>query len=256
MNTDTKQREKIAQVVALLKKSKSILFITGAGISADSGLPTYRGIGGLYNDKITEEGIPIEMALAGQTLERQPEVTWKYLAQIEKNLRNAKYNRGHEVIAEMERQFMRVWVLTQNIDGFHQAAGSKNVIDIHGNMHRLLCVRCGWRNNIKDFSEIEIPPSCPNCKAIARPDVVFFGEMLPEEKLTMLYQELKRGFDIYFSIGTTSVFPYIQQPIFYAKSAGCPTVEINPADTEISQVVDIKLDMRAAEALGLIWKNF
>ena len=253
MDTGVEQEKSIAQIVALLKKSKSILFITGAGISADSGLPTYRGIGGLYNDKITEEGIPIEMALAGETLEKHPEITWKYLSQIEKNCRNAKYNRGHEVIAEMEKHFQRVWVLTQNIDGFHRAAGSKNVIDIHGDMHKLLCAKCGWRKTIKDFSQIEIPPKCPDCNTTARPDVVFFGEMLPEDKLALLYRELKLGFDIYFSIGTTSVFPYIQQPIFLARSCGRPTVEINLADTEVSDIVDIKLGMRAAEALDMIW---
>jgi len=256
MDAGVGQEKKIEQVVELLKKSKSILFITGAGISADSGLPTYRGIGGLYNEKVTEEGIPIEMALAGETLEKQPEITWKYLSQIEKNCRNAKYNRGHEVIAQMEKVFERVWVLTQNIDGFHHAAGSKNVIDIHGNMHRLLCAKCGWRKIIKDFSEIEIPPLCPNCKTIARPDVVFFGEMLPADKLVILERELKRGFDIYFSIGTTSVFPYIQQPILYAKSSGSPAIEINPDDTEVSHIVDIKLHMRAAEALEALWRQY
>jgi len=256
MRADAKQDDKIAQVAGLLKKSQSILFITGAGISADSGLPTYRGIGGLYNDTVTEEGIPIEMALAGETLERQPQVTWKYLAQIEKNCRRARYNRGHEVIVEMEKRFERVWVLTQNIDGFHQAAGSKNVIDIHGNMHKLLCANCGWRRAIKDFREIQIPPLCPDCKGIARPDVVFFGEMLAEDKLAILYKELKQGFDIYFSVGTTSVFAYIQQPILYAKSCGRPTIEINPENTEVSHIVDIKLQMRAAEALEMIWREF
>ncbi len=80
----------IAQIARLLRNCKSILFITGAGSSADSGLPTYRGIGGLYNDKLTEDGIPVEMALAGETLRKRPEVTWKYLAQIEKNCRKAK----------------------------------------------------------------------------------------------------------------------------------------------------------------------
>lgn len=256
MNTQLKQDKKIAQVAGLLRKAKSVLFITGAGISADSGLPTYRGIGGLYNEAVTDEGIPIEMALAGETLQAHPEITWKYLAQIEKNCRNAQYNRGHAVIAEMERGLERIWVLTQNIDGFHHAAGSKNVIDIHGDMHRLLCTKCRWRAVIKSFSEISIPPRCPACKAIARPDVVFFGEMLPDDKLAILYRELGRGFDIYFSIGTTSVFPYIQQPILHAKSCGRPTVEINPADTEVSRIVDIKLAMGAAEALDLIWSAY
>ena len=148
----------ITRIAKLLKKSKNILFITGAGISADSGLPTYRGIGGLYNDKLTEDGIPVEMALAGETLKNRPQVTWKYLSEIEKNCRNAKFNRGHEVIAEMEKHFERVWVLTQNIDGFHYAAGSRYIIDIHGNMHKLACMSCGWRSEVKDYSLIDIPP--------------------------------------------------------------------------------------------------
>lgn len=246
----------IAQIAKLLKNCKSILFITGAGISADSGLPTYRGIGGLYNDKLTEDGIPVEMALAGETLQRQPEVTWKYLSEIEKNCRHAKFNRGHEVIAQMERHFERVWVLTQNIDGFHHAAGSRNVIDIHGDMHRLICTSCGWQDAVCDYSEIEIPPRCPECARFARPEVVFFGEMLPEDKLALLERELRRGFDIYFSIGTTSVFPYIRQPILVAKHLGRPTVEINLEDTQISDWVDFKLRMRAAEVLDALWQEY
>jgi NAD-dependent deacetylase len=245
----------IGQIAKLLKNCKSILFITGAGISADSGLPTYRGIGGLYNDKLTEDGIPVEMALAVETLREQPAVTWKYLSQIEKNCRNAKFNRGHEVIAEMEKRFERVWVLTQNIDGFHHAASSRNIIDIHGDMHKLACMRCGWRGVVKDYSEIDIPPTCHNCSGIVRPEVVFFGEMLPIDKLAVLERELTRGFDIYFSIGTSSVFPYIRQPIVAAKHLGRLTVEINPEDTEISQLVDIKLRMRAAVALDAIWRE-
>ncbi|MEK6727763.1 MAG: NAD-dependent protein deacylase [Candidatus Omnitrophota bacterium] len=249
------EQEKINKIVRILKESKSILFITGAGISADSGLPTYRGIGGLYNDKATEEGIPIEMALAGETLKSHPFITWKYLSQIEKNCRNAKFNRAHEVIAEMEKSFDRVWVLTQNIEGFHRCAGSRNVIEIHGNMHKLFCEGCAWRKTIKDFSEINIPPKCPECGRIVRPEVVFFGEQLPHKETKIFYDDLYKGFDIYFSIGTTSVFPYIQQPIIYAKQAKKPTVEINPDNTGISHLVDIKIPLRAAEALDIIWEE-
>ena len=246
----------IGQIAKLLKNCKSILFITGAGISADSGLPTYRGIGGLYNDKLTEDGISVEMALAGETLKKRPQVTWKYLSQIEKNCRNATFNRGHEVIAEMEKHFERVWVLTQNIDGFHCVAGSRNIIDIHGDMHKLACMSCGWRGVVKDYSGINIPPKCPACAGIARPEVIFFGEMLPKDKLAVLERELTRGFDIYFSIGTSSVFPYISQPMVVAKHVGRPTIEINLEDTEISDLVDIKLRMRAAEALDAIWSEY
>ena len=244
----------IRKIIELLKGCQSIFFITGAGISADSGLPTYRGIGGLYNDKATEEGIPIETALAGETLQNHPEITWKYLSQIEKNCRQAKFNRAHQVIAEMERYFKRVWVLTQNIDGFHSAAGSKNVIEIHGNMRKLRCMKCRWRAKVKDYSQItQIPPLCPECKGVVRPEVVFFGEMLPEYECQVLSEELTQGFDIYFSIGTTSVFSYIQQPIIEAKLLKRPTIEINPAHTEVSGLVDIKINLGAAVALDKIW---
>jgi len=115
-------QDKIKRITNLLKGAKSVLFITGAGISADSGLPTYRGISGLYNDTVTEDGISIEMALAGETLETKPHITWKYLARIEEKCRGAKPNRAHEIIKEMERHFERVSVFTQNIDGLHHRA--------------------------------------------------------------------------------------------------------------------------------------
>jgi NAD-dependent deacetylase len=256
MALDQQIKKQVARTVDLLRKSQSILFITGAGISADSGLPTYRGIGGLYNDSLTEDGIPIEMALAGETLATRPEITWKYLAQIEGNCRRAKFNRAHQVIAEMEKHFPRLWVLTQNIDGFHSACGSRNVIEIHGNLHKMLCPFCGWRKKIKDFSEIKIPPQCPDCQQIVRPEVVFFGEMLPAPELGVLSEQLQKGFDLYFSVGTSSVFPYIQQPIIMAKACQRPTIEINPEQTCVSHLVEIKLSLNAKTALDLIWKAY
>jgi len=256
METVIEEQDKIAKVAELLKSAKSILFITGAGISVDSGLPTYRGIGGLYEDKDTEDGIPVEMALAGHMLKANPAVTWKYIAQIERNCRNATFNRAHEVIAEMERHFERVWVLTQNVDGFHRAAGSKNVIDIHGDIHQILCTQCSWQDTVKDFSGLAIPPSCPECSALVRPNVVFFGEELPQEKFRLLQkEEISRGFDIYFSIGTTSVFPYIKGPIVHARALGKPTIEINPTKTAVSDIIDTKLSLGAAEALERTWRE-
>lgn len=256
MNLNLQHKGKIKKIVELLKQSKNILFITGAGISADSGLPTYRGIGGLYNEEATSDGIPIEMALAGQMLKNRPEITWKYLSQIEERCRHAKFNRGHEVIAEMEKHFPRVWVLTQNIDGFHYAAGSQHVIEIHGNFHKLFCPECSWHTTVGDYSQLKIPPPCPECSCIIRPEVVFFGESLPVKELEILTNELQKGFDLYFSVGTTSVFPYIQQPILLAKSLGRPTVEINPAQTQVSHLVDLKLPLKAKEALDAIWKEY
>jgi len=248
--------EKVDAVIGLLKGAKSILFVTGAGVSADSGLPTYRGVSGLYNGKVTTEGISIESALAGEMLHRRPEVTWKYLAQIEERCRGAKPNRAHEVIAAFENAFERVWVLTQNIDGLHHAAGSHCVIDIHGDLHDIACMSCSWRKQVKNYAGLKIPPRCPACQAVVRPEVVFFGEALPEKKLAVLQRELRRGFDVTFCVGTTSVFPYIQQPVYLAHQAGRPTIEINPSHTEVSDIVDVVWRAGAAEALDTLWKKW
>lgn len=244
--------ETIRAAATVLKKAKSILFITGAGISADSGLPTYRGIGGLYNDDRTEEGMPIEQALSVEVFRESPRVTWKYLCQIELNCRMAKFNRGHAVIAEIEQRFERVWVLTQNIDGFHLDAGSRNIIEIHGNLRRLYCPGCGWKTTVRDYSGLLIPPRCPSCAGYARPEVVLFNEQLPYEASKILSRELSDPFDLYFSIGTTSIFPYIQQPVIDARERGRPVIEINPGQTAVSRLADIKIALGAAESLDAI----
>jgi len=249
-------KDAIEHVVDILVRSHSLLFITGAGISADSGLPTYRGIGGLYNSEHPEEGFPIEEILSGEMLHRRPELTWKYLGKIEQATRGAKCNRAHQVIAEMESCFERVWTLTQNIDGLHRQAGAKNVLEIHGSLHNLICTKCQWQQTVVDYSGLTLPPKCPRCQAILRPKVVLFGEMLPEEILEQLSEQLDIGFDAIFSIGTTSVFPYISGPIELAHRCGWPTIEINPSTTRVSHLVSIKLSMRAAEAMDAIGTQY
>lgn len=240
------------EIAALLHSSRRTLFITGAGISADSGLPTYRGIGGLYEDDLTEEGIPIEEALSGTMLRRRPEITWKYLAQIERNCRHAGPNAAHRAIARLEQELPYVMVLTQNVDGLHRAAGSQNVVEIHGNVHRLQCTACGYREQVESLEGRVLPPLCPACGGTMRPEVVLFGEMLPETELDRYVDALEEGFDLVFSIGTTSVFPYIAQPVIQAIHAGVPTVEINPGRTQLSDHVDYQLPLGAAQALAML----
>jgi NAD-dependent deacetylase len=238
----------IAGIVEEMRHARRLLFITGAGISADSGLPTYRGIGGLYNDQHTEDQFPIETALSGTMLDTNPAITWKYLHQIENSCRGARFNAAHAVIAEWQEQF-EVCVLTQNIDGFHRDAGSRNLIEIHGDIHDLHCTRCAYTATVPDYSGLDLPPGCPRCGALVRPRVVLFGEMLPPPAVQHLYTELDRGFDLVFSIGTTSVFPYIAGPVAQASQAGIPTVEINPGDTPVTRFVDYKLASGAAASL-------
>ncbi len=251
-----KNMEAIEQVVEMLAHSRSILFITGAGISADSGLPTYRGSGGLYNVDSAEDGISIERVLSADILHEHPELTWKYLSQIERTCRGVRYNRAHEVIAEMERHFERVWTLTQNVTGLHRAAGARNVIEIHGDLHHLRCMRCRYRQTVEDYSQLQLPPRCPQCPSLLRPDVVLFDEALAAERLITLLMEVDRGFDMVFTVGTSSVFPYIADPVRLAADQGRPTVEINPDVTEVSDLVDVKLSLRAAPALDAIWQRY
>jgi len=241
------------EIAALLARAERPLFITGAGISADSGLPTYRGIGGLYNDRVTEEGFPIEEALSGHMLARRPEITWRYIGQIESNCREAGPNAAHRLIAALEKEKPGLWVLTQNIDSLHRKAGSKNLIEIHGTVHRLLCTVCSYEREVEDYSGLTLPPVCPECGRQVRPEVVLFGEMLPQLALRQLGQVMEEGPDIVFSIGTTSVFPYIAHPVWWARQNGVAAVEINPSETEVSMIASHCLKMGAALALTAIW---
>jgi NAD-dependent deacetylase len=249
----------IDRVVGLLRPESRLLFITGAGLSADSGLPTYRGVGGLYEGGLTTtHGLPVEEVLSSAMLKRRPELTWTYLNEIARSARGASPNRGHHVLAEMEGHFADVWILTQNVDGFHRAAGSRQVVDIHGDLHRLICTRCDYDRTVgaDDYAEFDVPPRCPSCGAIVRPDVVLFGEGLPMDKLNRFRGRLAEGFSAVFSVGTSSLFPYIEAPVYHARACGTPTVEINPGRTDLSDDVDIKITARAAEALDAIWARY
>ena len=246
MNTHMPTLETVAD---RLRAARRVLIVTGAGISAESGLPTYRGFGGLYERETTEEGYAIEEVLSGEMFARRPELVWKYLLEIEQATRGAKPNRGHEVIAELEQCIDEFWVLSQNVDGLHRAAGSRKLIEIHGNLHRLRCTQCQAEREVADYSGLEAPPRCTSCGGVLRPAVVLFGEMLPTQAILRLQSELMRGFDMVFSIGTSSGFPYIAEPVLLARREGVPTVEINPGETLVSDWVDYRI---AAPAAGVL----
>jgi NAD-dependent deacetylase len=247
----------IDRVVELLRPARRLLFITGAGLSADSGLPTYRGVGGLYaGGRTTPYGLPVEEVLSGAMMTTRPEITWQFILELERPTRQAVPNRGHEVIAEMESHFDAVWTLTQNVDGLHQRAGSRQVIDVHGDLHDLACRRCEYAQRVSDYAGLDLPPRCPKCQGILRPCVVLFGEELAETKTIQLWSEVRAGFDVVFSIGTSSLFPYIAAPVLRAREMGIPTVEINPESTAVTRRVDLKIAGRAAEALDRIWQQF
>ena len=241
----------IRSVATALKQAQRILVITGAGVSADSGMPTYRGLGGLYNG-MTAEGMPIEEALSGPVLQRDPALCWKYLAELGKACLAAQPNAGHEAIAALQQLKPECWLLTQNIDGFHRRAGSPNdrLIEIHGVLEPLYCQSCGAESaELAAYLQAALPPRCKQCAGVLRPPVVLFEEMLPEPAINQLYAELRKGFEVVLLVGTTASFPYISEPVLRTRAAGGLTVEINPARTSLSDVVDLCLPGRALDVL-------
>ena len=139
--------------------------------------------------------------------------------------------------------------MTHNVDGFHHGAGSRHVIELHGNLSRLYCCACRAAFENLDFDLSELPPRCLHCDGLVRPDVVLFGELLPQTAMHQYERELARGFDVMIAIGTTAVFPYIAAPLREATARGCLTVEINPDSTALSNEVRYHIAGPAREVL-------
>lgn len=246
------RRELLDATGVLLTQARSALFITGPALTADSGLPCFRGIPGLQRKK-PEDAKLFEAALAIETLQRKPMTTWKYLLEMDANVRAAQPNRGHEVLVLLERELKRSTIMTVNVDRLHQRAGSRNVIEMHGALHDLLCTRCEISTRHEGFGHLDMPPLCKACGTVLRPDMPLFGESLPADPFTRLQAELDVGFDIVFAIGVGTMFPYIARPLLVAKSEGIPTVEIGPQHTDLSDVVDFRFRGSPMRVLDLIW---
>ena len=238
-------------LAATLRGAGRVAFLTGAGLSAESGLPTYRGMGGLYNGMTRDEGRPIEDILSGATFAQSPALTWKYLREIERACRGAAPNAAHRLIAALEA-LCEVRVITQNVDGLHQAAGSSQIIELHGRLRELHCTRCRWRESAENFDGFTLPPRCGECGGVMRPNVVLFGEMLPLASVARYERELAKGFDMIFTVGTTAGFPYIHDPVVEATRRGIITVEINPDHTPLSGRVAHRMACGAVRALQAI----
>lgn len=240
-----------AELLKKLRKVRSVGAITGAGLSAASGIPTYRGKGGLYDDP--EQGEQMIEALTGTTLQSDPARTWLALKSVALLAQKAIPNAGHNALARIEQQVERCVLLTQNVDGLHQLAGSKNVIPIHGDARATLCQSCGARGRIDDFNALPSLPRCSTCDGILRPDVVLFGEMLPSLPLLRMHAEFHEHIpDLIIVSGTTALFPYIAEPVVLARREGHLTVEVNPEPTFLSRIVEFSLRGRADELLPLL----
>lgn len=247
------EHQAIAAAARALASAERVLVLTGAGMSADSGLPTYRGVGGLYEQDITPDGVDIEDALSGEMFRQDPALTWKYICQIEAACRDARPHAGHAVLARWQQHWRHMYLVTQNVDGLHRAAGSSDVIEMHGRVHRLVCTGCDRVTQVADFSDFQaLPPQCYLCGSVLRPAVVLFGERLPMHAAMRYEIEVATGFDALIAVGTSGVFPYIVEPFRDAFAHSVPTIEINPRATEMSRFCSTSIRMPAVQALTAI----
>ncbi len=230
-----------------IKSAKSVVFFTGAGISAESGIPTFRGKDGIWNKLKPEELASFDAFL------KNPELVWEWYNHRKKIIHDSKPNAGHIAIAEAQNIFDRVTVITQNIDNLHYRAGSKTVYELHGNIERNYCIKCKtFYNEELDFSKGV--PVC-KCGGLIRPDVVWFGEYLPEDQFDAS-EEAARNCDIIFIVGTSAVVYPAASLIFTAKQNKAYLVEVNIEETEISKYADCSFYSEAGSILPQIVRNF
>lgn len=231
-----------------LTSAKKLLFFTGAGISAESGISTFRGQGGIWNKLKPEELANFDAFL------RNPDLVWEWYQYRRKIIHESKPNPGHNTIAEIEKHF-DVTVVTQNVDNLHARAGSSNILELHGNIERNFCVDC------KTFVTYEIAvtekhtPKCKNCGGLIRPDVVWFGEMLPHGVFEEA-EKIASECDLCFIVGTSAVvYPAAYIPIT-AKQNGAYLVEINISPTDITETVDLSFTGKSGEVLPKLFENY
>ena len=227
-----------------LERSRSPVVLTGAGVSAESGVPTFRGPGGLWRNYRAED-----LATPG-AFERDPFLVWEWYDWRRSLISKIEPNAAHLAIAELERRRPGLTLITQNVDGLHARAGSRNVLEIHGSIWRVKCTECGGSRENRDVP-IKILPRCP-CGGVLRPGVVWFGEALPEDVFDAAL-EASSGADFMLVVGTSGVVQPAASLALRARDAGAYMAEINTEPSALSEIMDSALTGRAAETLpGLL----
>jgi len=233
----------IQNAIDILKTSKILFVLTGAGISAESGIPTFRGVDGLWkNYSVTDLATPEAFA-------KNPALVWEWYQWRQEIISRAKPNAAHTVLVEIEKKFDKFLLLTQNVDNLHQRAGSKNVLELHGNIFRSRCNTCGmvYETITKTEAKAANVPTC-TCGSFLRPDVVWFGEPIPQDIWQESLSFLSKA-DCAIICGTSGVvWPAAAIPQI-AKTTGTKIIEVNLEQTPMTPIVDVSLLGKASEIL-------
>lgn len=239
----------LATVVQKLRAAKNVLVLTGAGVSAESNVPTFRGEGGWWRSLN-----PAELATYS-AFQRDPRLVWEWYDYRRGLIANASPNPAHRALAGLEAPAREVFVITQNVDDLHERAGSHRVVHIHGSIWRLICLADGKTYEDRRVPLPGLPPTCA-CGALLRPDVVWIGESLPAASCAQVDDYFRESWiDVALVIGTEATFSYIGDWALRAKRSGALLVEINPNPTVLTPYVDVKLQGRAGAILGEIKKR-
>ena len=226
-------------VTKKLRDARKIVFVTGAGISHESGIPTFRGKDGLWRNYDA-----MKLATVNAFYDN-PKLVWEWYNERRKNILYAEPNLGHKAIFELEK-YVKVIVLTQNIDGLHQRAGSTEVLELHGSIVKIKCTVCDFKSEIlTEFTQI--PPLC-KCGNVLRPDVVWFGESLPQEIWQQAVTHASKC-DVMIVVGTSLAVSPANTLSIYAKQNNATLIEINPEETIMSS--DMNLSIRSPSVVAL-----
>ena len=235
------QERIIREIRARLATARAVTVLTGAGISADSGVPTFRGADGLWRNFRAED------LATPEAFARDPRLVWEWYNWRRELIATKSPNPAHYALVDLEKRFERFWLITQNVDGLHGAAGSQKLSEIHGNIWKVRCTRCGRVDENRELP-IAIPPSCAACGGLLRPHIVWFGEALATEDLNRSYEALGRC-EVLLIIGTSGIVYPAASFAPVAKAAGAFVVEINLDATPNTQVVDVSLQGRTKDVV-------
>jgi NAD-dependent deacetylase len=230
------------RVADRLRTARRVLALTGAGISAESGIPTFRGRDGWWRKQD-----PTRLATQA-AFDRDPAFVWEWYQYRRGLVAEATPNPGHRALAALDAPAREVLVATQNVDDLHERAGSRHIAHIHGSIWKVRCERCYAERADTTHPFPDLPPLCP-CGGTLRPAVVWFGEMLPTEPLERIDHFIQHGTDVVLAIGTEATFGYIQGFALAAQRAGALLVEINPGRTVLSAAADVRIEGPAGQVL-------
>jgi NAD-dependent deacetylase len=233
------------ELVGFLRKAERVAALTGAGVSQESGLHTFRDAQtGLWSQyKPTELASP-------EAYERDPKLVWDWYAWRREAIKGVRPNPGHYALVDMAQHIPDFTLITQNVDGLHRMAGSSRVVELHGNLQRVKCASCGQQAEEWEDAQDEVP-RCNVCGGLLRPDVVWFGESLPRAELEIAV-EAARACHVFFSIGTSGIVQPAASLAFAARNKGAVVVEINAEPTPLTAKVDYALHGKSGEILPVL----